>query len=289
MNTVLSRYAASELAKGHGIRPRASWIHVKCPMCHDKSAHLGINTQTGQIRCLKCGSTSRLQGFHAGPTKIPVKKRQQENLDSLFTSEIDATVASYLSGRGIALPDPAVACGRGKADGCPCFLSIGSTGDVVYLQWRRIDRKQYVSPDGTLPRLSFVGHKAENRKHLLILTEGPVDAIKVRQATGCWSSPLCGVTLNSNYLADIIESGADMVLVALDNDTTGRFATSKVSTILESVGLCVRCVDWGGTQHKDFGDMNHAEIRWTVKTSLMLDEDRRQEVSSDGITGSTGH
>ena len=233
-------------------QPRGNWVHMPCPICGDRGNHLGYNSQTGQVHCLRCGLSANITG--GGGLVKP--RKEQEKLSLYYEEELIHGNAEweYARKRGLIIPDPCLASGSGDAEGCLVFLTWGPYRKVNYLQYRTTDptsSRRYASVTGTIPRLNHFGNGS-----ILVLTEGPIDAVCVRQCTGIWTSALYGCQISSDMLSDIILADPMLVVIMLDNDEAGRKGTRNVSERLIGAGITISCVKYKEGQPKDAGDMS---------------------------------
>lgn len=53
------------------------WIGVTCPFCNDPSNHLGINRQSKNFSCFKCGATGNILTLIQEIDQIPIQKAYQ--------------------------------------------------------------------------------------------------------------------------------------------------------------------------------------------------------------------
>ena len=170
-------------------------------------------------------------------------------------SMLDHDIAEYAASRRLDISDNQLAFGRGAAVGCLVFIQYDANETPIYIQWRSLQDHMYRAVPNTRPRLNMYG-----KSDILVLTEGPVDAIRVRMATGLWTSPLCSTKMDANYVIDVLMANPRMVIVMLDNDGAGECGAQKVSAKLTQMGINNRVVIYLPNEPKDAGDMDDDKI-----------------------------
>lgn len=257
--------------RGSLCNKRGDWLHLSCPECGDTKKHLGVNVRTGHIVCLRCGVSSQATWVDKSCVFKLVSRDTpplHQYYVSLSDSVSDMDVASYIISRGIDIHDRQVGFGRGDAANCAVFIQYDENTEPNYIQWRSIKEKQYMSVSGTSPRLNHYGKK-KVEGDVLVLTEGPVDAIRVRVATGLWSSPLCSTRFDANYVIDIVQAQPKLVIIMLDNDAAGRAAVERTYSKLGPMGIDFRVVIYPDVfSPKDAGEMTDSEIIDLVSNTL---------------------
>jgi len=250
--------------------PRGNWRHLQCPACNDTGTHLGVNIKTGHIVCIRCGLASHATWINKSAAfKVAQKENVETNtyftrgLDDSAMSMLDHDIAEYALSRGLDIADPQLAFGRRNAAGCLVFIQYDSNEEPYYIQWRNTQEHIYRSIPDTRPRLNMYG-----RNDILVLTEGPVDAIRVRMATGLWTSPMCSTKLDANYVIDILLANPRLVIIMLDNDEAGVGSAPKVSMKLEQMCINNRIVHYLPREPKDAGDMTDEQIVKVVSRNL---------------------
>jgi len=146
------------------------------------------------------------------------------------------------------------------------FLTWNEYNRVSYLQYRATNsrsRLRYASPANTVPRLQHCG-----RGSILVLTEGPIDALLVRQATGIWSAALYGSSIGHDVYADIVLADPMLVVLMLDNDEAGRLGTRKAATLLGGADIPTVRVQYEEDTTKDAGDMQPEAIARVVGAAV---------------------
>lgn len=219
------------------------WKHFKCPFCPDKSAHLGINGDTGAVRCLRCGITGsvRVEGKTA---QVAVKPLHVSNYVPLFSTvscnpKIDDQVRRYLQARGI-FTRCGWAYGRDRWAGFIAFPSYGPDGLVRYCQWRYPGKNEgglrYRNLWRAVPRLDCDWISVNDPQNL-ILTEGPIDALSVREKMGLSASPVYGVSRKDTLLRDVWTMYKNKyitgVIILFDNDEVGMSMGQILGSHLE--------------------------------------------------------
>lgn len=256
-------------------KPRGDWRHLTCPACADKGKHLGINLRTGHIVCIRCGIASHATWISKSGLLKPRGPVVDPEFWMYFVNEgvegsADSDVAEYASSRGLSMKDPQVAYGRGPAAKSLVFIQYDNGMQPNYIQWRSLTDHIYRAVAGTQPRLNHV-HGGQGK--ILVLNEGPVDAIRVRTATGLWTSPLCSTRLDANYVIDIVLAEPKLVIIMLDNDDAGIDATPKVQGKLNGLGIETRVVSqrcWGPNGPKDPGEATDEQIVDAISECLNL-------------------
>lgn len=242
-------------------KPRGDWRHLSCPSCGDRGTHLGLNIRTGHIVCIRCGLASHATWIDKSAVFKHVRKEDPE-FNSYYThgaesnmSMLDHDIAEYAASRKMDISDNQLAFGRRGAVGCLVFIQYDANETPIYIQWRSLQDHMYRAIPNTRPRLNMYG-----RSDILVLTEGPVDAIRVRMATGLWTSPLCSTKMDANYNIDILMANPRMVIIMMDNDDAGRGGAPKVALKLTQMGINNRVVHYSPSEPKDAGDMTDDQI-----------------------------
>jgi len=213
------------------------WHHFNCPFCDDKSAHLGINVETGAVKCLRCGFRHCI-GKRDKSKKDSIAPVYQGTFSLAMTNEeIDKEVELYMSGRGVR-SQCGWGYGRGEKMGHVAFPSYGIDGVVRYCQWRNIKntKRGYVSLKGAQPRLDCWPFQHFGRG-VLILTEGPIDAMKIRSLFNMWASPTYGAQFKKYIAQDVVrlqhEDKINGVIILYDNDEVGRMSCRQLKEKLK--------------------------------------------------------
>lgn len=262
------RKQLEELRASPPVHSRGEWNHYRCFMCDDKSAHLGIHASNGWVKCLRCGFSYALETKLSAP---PVRSKCGISLTTMFSEEkdsnrpLDVSIEKYMCSRGLPNPHVGWAYGRGVAVGKVVFPIRDETGAVVYVQYRGIVKgDRYRSPVGSTPRLDFYPVTDLNAPdHTLILTEGPVDSLRVRQVSNMWASPAFGMTVN--YMADLhramVGTGLKRVLIWLDAERGAEIKANRMMRdIRRELGLKVTVVSWRVLDDADPGAIRDSEI-----------------------------
>lgn len=223
-------------------RPRGPWNHYVCPVCDDKTGHLGINLQTGAARCFRCGSTGSLYG-RGNKRIVKLGKYYSsihgEDISTIYKTKLEpesaATVDEYMRSRNVFLEasDNTWAYGMGWAKNCVVFLSRNSAGVVRYAQKRNTTygSSRYEAWPNTDPVIDSVVCP------ILIITEGPMSALAVQQATGMVSRPIWGAMPSWPTICSIAESTVERVVVMFDPDPSGQRGSSRLCTALSMLGV----------------------------------------------------
>lgn len=216
------------------------WHHYKCPFCPDTSAHLGINMDTGAVKCLRCNFSTRMKLS----TRVPEKKKfPVSEYVSLFSTEVrnpalDGAIRLYMEKRNI-LSQCGWGFGRGNMAGKVAFPAYDQDGVVRYCQWRGTgDSERYMSMHGSTPRLDYWPFQLSG-PGILILTEGPIDAHRIRSSFSMWASPLYGVGRKERIFEDIAKGYAQgailRVVVLFDGDEAGHLMVGSTVHTLKYV------------------------------------------------------
>ena len=256
-------------------KARGEWRHLRCPLCGDEGTHLGVSMRTGHIVCLRCGAASHATWISKSAI-LHVEKKEVPKFNEYYVwggskNPVDMNIASYINVRGLDILDNQVGFGRGPAWGSVVFIQYDEYEHANYIQWRSIAEKRYMTLPGTSPRLNHYG-KRKVEGDILVVTEGPVDAIRVRMATGLWSSPLCSTKLDANYVIDIVQAQPKLVIIMLDNDDAGAEGMYKVAGKLHAMGVDQRVVMYPKNfGPKDAGEMTDEQIVQIISNTLTLE------------------
>lgn len=222
-------------------RPRGAWNHYLCPACNDKSGHLGVNIQTGAVKCVRCGATGSL--FSGGGV---VRKSNPRRL-SLLGEEVvqfdtpDDKVHDYMLARGVSLPPSPDTWGYGTgwSTGCPVFMARNRSGELAYVQKRTNNpNSRYEAVPNTVPTVDMVGVRGK----IVVITEGPISALVVAQETGMDAKPLWGAQPRTSTLRSMLGYPVDRVVLMFDPDTPGIRGMARVYTFLMMNGVRTSCV-----------------------------------------------
>ena len=256
-------------------RVRGPWHHYKCVACPDPSLHMGINVETGQVKCLRCGfkSNVRVGNGIRRHKKVPKTLVDHPNLSS-FTevkgnTSLDALVYKYMSGRGIKEVGYGWRYGRKDIVGHVVFPCVGHDGNVRYAQWRRPGPGFRYMGTPTKPcldhysfynLLDFVPPEIRN---LMVLVEGPVDALSIRKKTGALCSPMYGISVRLLCLDLIMTArlhGIDKVLLMLDAESGYERKSKMICRVLRRTGLGVSYVKWELVNGQDPAEMSSSYL-----------------------------
>ena len=258
-------------------RIRGDWWHYQCPACDDHSRHLGINQVIGAFKCLRCGLSGKLTAeltstAYAKP-KFTTNKAVEEAMltfDQKRKFVLDAFIHKYMEKRG--LPDPKIgwAYGRKNLSLRVVFPCYGITGHLTYLQHRTVmeGKNQRYMSDRRLPvpRLDFSAVLGGTfPSSVLILVEGPIDALMVRSLTGVWAAPLYGTSLPGKpYLGDLSDA-VDMfnmrkVVVWLDSEKMAENRSMSLARTLKSeLGIQTASLSWPELDGRDPNDIKSVD------------------------------
>lgn len=238
-----------ELAGAPSSKVSGNWHHYQCFMCDDHSKHLGINVETGAVRCLRCGFKFSLEH---GKAKDPIIHNEAIDQDqcSLERETVktepfylyDRAIYRYMLGRGV-VRQTGWGYGRGGLMAKLVFPCYSKDDRINYIQWRSgfTPADRYRSHKMTVPRFDHYPmiHMSPAFRDLIILTEGPMDAHVVRSNTGLWCSPMYGTNPGHFFLDDLKKAydrhGIKRLFIMLDNDNTGRTRTQFYSHLMKSV------------------------------------------------------
>jgi hypothetical protein len=219
---------------------RGDWKHYRCPFCPDRGAHLGINGATGAIRCLRCDYTGSID---VGRTDLQVRAAPPMLwLDGYWSGtgeKADGKLRDFMSAQRRVYRQDLWFRGANDAEGCPVFRSTSPGGETRYLQW--LTPSGYRAPSNSHPYLDHCtyGEIKVVMRNVLVLTEGPIDALRVRQALDMWTSPNYGVTVKSDIVGEIVSLAdkLDMVMLFFDNDDAGRRGAAEHVSLLRMHGV----------------------------------------------------
>jgi hypothetical protein len=266
------------LAEQPPVRVRGEWKHYRCPYCSDKSAHLGIHATTGRVRCLRCGFAAWLD------TKIKhvgVRVGHAPVYHDCFDTTIlyprkDEPVREYMRSRKITTQSTGWFYGRKQLLGCAVFPSFDERGHVWYMQAKPIVPAvgRYFSMPNAIPNLDHWPMLNKYDTSSLVLVEGPIDALWIRQCLHLWASPLYGTTPAHQLLECVCRAsrkyGVKRVFVMFDRESHATRSARRIARKLRMYGLKADAVVPDKMDERDPAEMSSGEL---VEAILLHGED----------------
>lgn len=258
---------------------RGPWHHYACPSCGDHSAHLGINIDTGGVRCFRCDLRLNISTPEERNNRDPIrsdthqinKNRGASPYDKYSSDEsdgglLDKSVDEYMTSRGV--PDPRLgwSYGRDMATGCPVFNCRNAKGDIVYSQFRLCTENgsRYCTVErGLEPRLDCTQVLNGTSSSILVINEGPISSLATRKL-GVWSVYNSGKALKHTICRDIeyatVQFDLKTVYVWFDDEPIAEDNAEVMATVLKTqYGVDTKIIRWHmGHKHsgKDQADVD---------------------------------
>lgn len=215
-------------------RRRGQWRTFICPHCDDHSGHLGVNVQSGRVRCLKCGhrdSMRRLLKEYAlgipetpptvpavGPPSRPAAIPGYRRWDTVESPVVDAGRSLFLE-RGIEPIDVEWGVSDNAQLALRIILPITTGGVLVSYQARvasSLMRPKYLTAPtaegwkGASECLYNYDHAPDHSR--IVICEGPFDALRTNGVA------LFGTSISTVQLGLIAQKEPTDIIVALDAD-----------------------------------------------------------------------
>lgn len=272
-------------------------INTICPICRKEKGlnynkrKLVIHSSKHYLHCWVCGYKSKnllhlLKGF--------CRYRVQEYIDNFLSAEnisaaenipkiikvslpkdfqllalmdkedaVALSARDYLAARGIdSISDLwywrfGISKSLTRLSGRIIMPSFDRYGNLNYFTARLfVDRNEqkYENPEVSREDIIFNELNIDWSKELTI-TEGPFDLLKCNSN----ATSLLGSSFNTDYkLFEQIVINKTPVLLALDNDATGRHKSKKIASLLDSYGISIRILSYEHKQipiYEDVGSM----------------------------------
>lgn len=217
------------------LRQQGQELEARCPFHEDTSPSFYVNLKTGAWIChAGCGQGDFLKLLHRLESlELPKRARSQRGKGA-------QALGTFL-GRGITAEIMQRWNIRYNVDMDAMEIPVHDRGGqfVGYI-WRMAEGElpKYRYPQGFLKAQLLFGLHRARAKDALYLTEGPLDAIWLREA-GISSAAILGSQISSEQVRIIASRPPRQVVLCFDNDAGGALATHLAVKLLREQGMWV--------------------------------------------------
>ena len=100
----------------------------------------------------------------------------------------------------------------------------------------------------------------------MIIVESPLDAVKLKSLNIPGAVATCGAIVSNEQLE--LMRRADLLIIAMDNDSAGNKATQFLLQSFRRLGLEGWFFNYGNSDKKDIGDMSEDDIDWGFENAI---------------------
>ena len=142
------------------------------------------------------------------------------------------------------------------------------TGKLIGYQQKGQGNRYFRNrPPGVRKSQTLFGLDAHAPGSPMIVVESPLDALRLDMLGYSGAVSTCGAKISEAQM-QLMAFRASEILLALDADQAGRKATEEFYTAFTPVGVPFSCLNYRGTDAKDVGDMDDAEVDWAVENAV---------------------
>jgi hypothetical protein len=224
------------------------WYHVKCPVCNDRSKHLGVGIRkdgSHVVKCLRCGSKkvnsellSLLRKHHSPLSLLPHRSFSESGAfskDSVALSEIDPSssyhallvISIQVKWGGLTYDDLAMRGARVVRHTLSIFQFpyVTLKGELGFIT-RKLLSEPKSKVEGVVDLCTFPEFEGRYGKPFVVV-EGWCDACAV--PGGFMPLILLGTGNIEFVVQHLPELRGYEIILMLDGDEAGREATSKLA------------------------------------------------------------
>ncbi|MFI9271849.1 toprim domain-containing protein [Kitasatospora sp. NPDC052896] len=280
------------------LRDAGDELQTRCPM-HlantgrpDRHPSFWVNASTGRFLCFSCGYSGLfvqlVADVQASTREEALRWIARQGLYRLRAAEeppsepapepvtvTEASLALFTEPPADALATRHLTAEAAAAYGVlwsprekRWIIPIRDPDTGTLLGWQEKGGHHFLNyPDGVAKSTTLFGYHTPHA-HTSILVESPLDAVRLASLgiTGAVAS--YGAYVSAAQMR-LLRRRPGVLILALDNDTTGRKARDQIYRIWRPRGVRMRFLDYAGITAKDPGDMADEEIRRAVDNAYL--------------------
>ncbi len=245
---------------------------MRCPFHDDRHPSFYVSKDTGAWIChAGCGAGSfleleqRLQTLDlVTSARSQAPTAQPQSIDLGLRSLVDrGFTQATLERWGIIYNEDT------KAIEIPCYTATNRLLGYI-VKSPEGEKPKYRHPEG-FPRAEFLfglrkvveSHYPLDRKEVLFLVEGPLDAIWLQEA-GFLAVAVLGTRLAQGQVDILYQLGIHSIALCFDNDGPGKMATAVATELLKSSGMWVTMVTLP-SRYKDIQEVPFSKVPDVVR------------------------
>lgn len=141
-------------------------------------------------------------------------------------------------------------------------IRVAETGKLLGWQEKgQLSRRFMNRPTGIPKSKTLFGFNTFSRDQMIVV-ESPLDALKLNAVGIPGGVAVCGALISEEQIA--LMRQADTLVIALDNDETGKKASKDLLKAFRAAGIECWFFNYGDFEVKDIGDMTPDQIHWGI-------------------------